>query len=280
MKKAFLLLGVLLTVLSLACSFSVDLPRVETTDDMVLNISEEKPADRGDLSISMGGGRLSIEPGSEKWVSGEILYNVPVWGPEVSRNGSSLSITQETNGNLGLPSDSVKNDWNLKLGDATTDLTIKAGAYEGTLDLSGLPISSIDIADGASKSEITFNHLNPVVMETLTYKTGASQIEIFNLGNANLETFNFDGGAGAYTFDFSGDLQRNMKITINYGLGDVKILIPDGVPARVTVEGGLNNVEFTGTWNVTNNVYSIAGSGPELEFQIKLGLGNLQLIRK
>lgn len=280
MKKEFILIIVALIVLSMACSFSVDLPQVETSADTMLKLSENKPQESGQLSITMGGGRLSIDPGSEEWVTGEIVYNVPMWVPEVNRNGSSLSIGQETKGNLGIPSNKVKNDWSIQLGDVPTEFIMKAGAYEGSLNLGGIPLTSVDIVDGASKSEINFDQLNPVVMQSFQYKTGASQIEINNLGNANLDSFSFDGGAGAYTFDFSGTLQRNMKINVNYGLGDLKIIIPEGVPATITVEGGLNNVEFTGTWNVINNVYSVPGTGPELIFHIKLGLGNLQLISK
>ncbi len=278
MKRALFILLITLMMLSLACSFSVDFPRLETSDDITLNIAEDAPVGEGELTVIMGGGKFSLDPGKEGWVSGQVEYNVPMWAPEIERNGNTLKIAQETSGNLAIPSAKVKNDWSLKLGNVPTDLTIKAGAYEGTLNLGGIPLTSLNIADGASKSDINFDQINPVEMEKLSYKTGASQIKITGLANANLSTFTFDGGAGSYTFDFSGNLQKPMDIQINYGLGDVKIIIPKGIPATISIEGGLNNVEFTGTWNVTDNVYNVAGSGPELVFHIKLGLGNLQLI--
>ena len=48
--------------------------------------------------------------------------------------------------------------------------------------------------------------------------------------------------------------------------------------ANVIVEGGLNNVELEGTWNVSGNEYSLNGNGPQLFIKVKMGLGNLQLV--
>jgi hypothetical protein len=43
------------------------------------------------------------------------------------------------------------------------------------------------------------------------------------------------------------------------------------------VDGGLNNVELKGTWNVSGNEYNLFGTGPLLSFDVKMGIGNLQL---
>ncbi len=282
MKKEIFIMVIVVLITSLACSWSVKLPQVETSDDVSLQVAEDVPTGsaNGELVILMGGGKLSIDPGEQLWVSGNIDYNVPLWTPIVKRDNSKLEISQETKGSLGVPSDKIKNNWQLMIGNYPTDLTIKAGAYQGVLNLGGIPLKSVDITDGASKSDIIFDQLNAEVMKSFSYKTGASQINIENLGNANAENFSFDGGAGSYTFDFSGELQRSMDIKMNYGLGDMKIIIPKGVPATITVDGGLNNVNFSGTWNVSDNVYHVTGSGPELTFNIKMGLGNLQLISR
>lgn len=282
MKKYLLIFAVILLITTMACSFSVDVPKVKTEETKLIELNEAVPVDQesGKLSISMGGGKLMVNPGAESWVTGTIEYNVPIWSPEISRTEESLEISQETEGNFNLPSEKVKNDWNINIGTFPTDLVIKAGAYQGQLQLGGIPLTSVNVTDGASQADIIFDKANPSVMSTLTYKTGASQINLVGLGFANAEMLSFDGGAGSYTFDFSGPLQRDMDVSINYGLGDVKIIIPKGVPAIVTVEGGLNNVELFGTWNIQGNDYELAGSGPKLTFVVKMGLGNLQLISR
>ncbi|PKO15396.1 MAG: hypothetical protein CVU39_10805 [Chloroflexi bacterium HGW-Chloroflexi-10] len=280
MRKTVLIVISILLLTSIACSVSVNVPRVETGSSEVLEINEDYPQDveTAKLTVIMGGGTLNISAGGNPWVSGTIETNVPIWQPEINRRSDSLEITQQTKDNFGLPDDKVDNEWNLQIGDYPTELIIKAGAYQGKLDLGGIPLTNLEISDGASQADITFESLNPVVMQDLRYKTGASQINLEGLGNANFEEMSFEGGAGSYTLDFSGDLQRDADIDINYGLGDVKIIFPKGTNARIQVEGGLNNVELQGSWNIDGDEYILKGNGPLLDFRIKMGIGNLQLI--
>jgi hypothetical protein len=87
----------------------------------------------------------------------------------------------------------------------------------------------------------------------------------------------FDAGAGNYTLDFSGDLQRDATITIDTGLSNVTLLIPEGIDATVTVEGGLANVSAGSNWTRVGDVYTQAGASPSLTFVVKIGAGNLTL---
>ncbi len=280
MNKRILIVLTIILLTSLACSFNVDVPKVSTENEQVFTINQPIPDDReaSELEIAMGAGRLNISGGSEEWVSGEINYNVSLWDPEIYSKANGIKISQETKSQIGIPDNKVVNDWNIQLGDHPTDLEINAGAYQGDLDFSGVPLTRLSISDGASQGKVRFDSLNPVEMSSLHYATGASQVDLIGLANANVENIYFDAGPGSYTLDFSGDLQKDTKVEINYGLGDLKIIIPKGVPVLIIVEGGLNNVELRGTWNVLGNEYSLDGSGPQLTFDITLGLGNLQLI--
>lgn len=267
---------------SLACSFNVNLPKITTNDETIFEINENIPEDQdsSSLTISMGAGKLDVSGGSDQWVTGKIKYNVTLWNPKIQYVSSGIRIYQDTKNQVGIPDEKVINEWNLNLGNHPTDLEINAGAYQGNIDLSGVPVTKLRVSDGASQATIKFNSLNPVEMSSLHYSTGASQISLLGLGNANVDQVIFDGGPGSYTLDFSGDLQRDTDVEINFGLGDVEILIPTGVPANVIVEGGLNNVELDGTWNVSGNEYSLNGDGSQLFIKVKMGLGNLQLVSK
>jgi hypothetical protein len=282
MNKKIIVVIIIIMLTSLACSFNMNAPKVTTEKETVIKLNEAVPQNQenSDLEIGMGAGRLNIIGGSNEWITGEIKYNVPIWNPNISKTSNGIRIIQETKNQIGIPDDNVLNDWNIILGDHPTNLEINAGAYQGNLDLSGIPLTNLRISDGASQSNIRFDTLNPVSMTSFYYSTGASTVDFEGLANANFENLVFEGGAGSYSLDFSGDLQRDTDIEITYGLGDVKIYIPNGVPAYVIVEGGLNNVELRGTWNVSGNEYSIEGSGPQLFFTVKLGLGNLQLISR
>ncbi len=282
MKKIILYPLTILILVSLACSINITVPRIDTGETETLTINESPPNDAqtGDVTIEMGGGKLNINGGGDTWVSGTVLYNVPLWNPEVIRRSDSIKITQETKDRVGLPDEKVINNWDITLGDYPTNLLITAGAYQGELDLTGIPLKNLEVRDGASQADLVFYDYNPVVMQDFIYKTGASQISIEGLGYANFEEMNFDGGAGSYTLDFSGQLQQDTDVYINYGLGDVKIIIPASTAAVIYVEGGLNNIELSGTWNVDGTEYRNNGSGYTLNIQIKMGVGNLKLINQ
>ncbi|MHB8112364.1 MAG: toast rack family protein, partial [Bellilinea sp.] len=245
-----------------------------------LDINEPVPTDLAGarVEIEMGAGKLNVAGGARGLVEGTITYNVFGWTPEVTRSDGSVGIQQGRLEDIKIPNKDVVNDWGLLLGAFPTDLEISAGAYEGLIDLSGVALTNLKITDGASKATVEFNSLNPVTMDSFSYKTGASQVKIYGLGNANTSQFTFDGGAGDYTLDFSGTLKQDLAVNVTSGVSKIEIIIPENVPARVTVSGGLNNVSPSGTWSITGSVYEKTGTGPRIDITIDMGVGSLDLI--
>lgn len=275
-KIAFLAL-VALTLM--ACSFSVNVPSVDTGVTNTFEISE--PAltgvDVNQVTIEMGAGTLGIANGASDLISGKVEYNVADWKPEISRSLNRITISQNNSSNVGIPNGDIKNDWNLKFGEAPIDLTLNAGAYEGKIDLSGLSITNLDISDGASKATVQFDTLNPVEMERLSYKTGASDVELLGLGNANTKNIYFDSGVGSYTLDFSGDVQNDIFVRVQSGMSDMTIIIPENVRAEVELTNGLSNVDANGTWTISGSTYKCGTSGPLITINLNMAVGNLNL---
>jgi hypothetical protein len=279
-RYAFFALITILALTTLACSITFNAPEIRTTTGptQAFTVNETAPADPAKLTISMGAGKINLSGGGESFINGEVRYNVEQFKPTITRGQDSVSIKQETENLPSAIGKDVINEWNLKLGTTATALTINAGAYEGDIDLSGVPLTNLKINDGASKAKVMFNSANPEVMEELTYKTGASQVELLGLGNANFKQMTFGGGAGSYTLDFTGKLQQEAKVNISAGVSSIKVTIPASTNCRVEVTGGLNNIEPKGTWNVNDKVYEIRGDGPQLNIRIDMGVGNLELI--
>ncbi len=269
---------------SLACSVDLpDVPRLKTGPTETLTLNEAAPADDivPSVILNMGAGRLDLSGSSESLLSGEIQYNVAEWKPTVTNVAGLVTVTQGDSGdNIGIPESGaqVVNEWTLQLGNVPMNLTVNAGAYDGLLDLSGVPLHSLSINDGASKAEVRFDSLNPEVMETLAYKSGASTVKLVGLANANFTTLTFDGGAGDYTLDFSGALQQDATVKITSGVSNVRIVIPAGMTAQVDVEGAISNVSTEGTWTVNDKHYEVTGSGPTLTITVQIGVGNLTLV--
>ncbi len=281
-KQLFFAIGVL-TLSSLACSFTVNLPSVETIPEKTATINESVPKgiENVVLRLDIGAAEVGIESGSKNLVNGSVTYNVAGWEPKVNWDGDELSIKQETQGIKGLPSTKVTNKWNLKLGGTTpTSLILHAGAYSGKMELGGLPLTSLRIEDGASTNTVSFSSLNTTQMEDFTYNTGASTITLKGLANANFEKMDFSGGAGSYELDFNGDLQRDAEVNIEAGVSTIRIVIPEGTSAEIKVNGEMKNVNTNGTWTVNGSRYSTEGTGPKLEIDVNMNLGSLELVRK
>ncbi|MHB0987109.1 MAG: toast rack family protein [Bellilinea sp.] len=281
MRKIAITLVILVLVgATLACSFTINTDKVKLSETQVLDINEPVPADLAGarVEIDMGAGRLNIAGGAQGLVEGAITYNVFGWTPEVTRDDGSVRIQQGRLEDIKIPNTDVVNDWDLLLGAFPTDLEISAGAYEGLIDLSGVALTNLKITDGASKATVEFNNLNPVVMDSFSYKTGASQVKIYGIGNANTSQFTFDGGAGDYTLDFSGTLKQDLAVNVTSGVSKIEIIISENVPARITISGGLNNVSPSGTWSITGSVYEKTGTGPRIDITIDMGVGSLDLI--
>jgi hypothetical protein len=280
-KNYLLLLMVVLVLASLACTISVPATKIKTAEIETLTVNEAQGDLKTpvDVKIGMGAGKLELSGGADKLIQGEIRYNVPLWRPEVKRLSDRLEVTQKGDNNFsGLPDKDVVNEWKLKLGKTPMNLTLEAGAYDGKLDLGGVPLRDLEIKDGASNVELDFSQPNPEKMRNFIYKTGASKVVLKNLGNANFEDMTVESGAGSYELDFSGNLQNPATVRISSGLSDLTLRIPSGVQCTVSLTGGVNNVNPSGTWTVDEKTYKTKGSGPLLKIKVDMGVGNLNLI--
>ena len=266
---------------SMACGFSVDLPRqVKAGPDIKESITVADPkSDETQLSLSFGAGDLTLSPGAKNLVDGDILYNVKDLKPEIVEDGADIRVKQ---GNFeGIPPfDGMKNKWDLQLGKSEMDLIIESGAYNGEFDLGGLALKSLSINDGAADVNLTFSKPNTVEMSQFDYTTGASDVKLKGLANANFATFVFNSGAGNYTLDFSGDLKRDATVSIDSGLSDLSLVIPEGVNAVVTIDSALADISFSDGWSQKGSVYTQEGEGPRLTVVINMGAGNITITNK
>jgi hypothetical protein len=277
-KKIFIALFALALV-SIACGFQTNFPDAKTPGpDVVDQISATAPDGDANLTLSFGAGKLMLAPGAKKLVEGTATYNIPDLKPEVKTDGGDVSITQGNYQVNGIPVfKDLKNEWDLKLGTAPMSLSINAGAYEGTFDLGGLALKNLTINDGAAQVTADFSSPNKEKLGVLSYKTGASNVTLKNLGNANFGTLIFESGAGNYKLDFGGTFQRDGSATIRSGMSNLTLVIPSGLAVTVKVSSGLSNVQVPTGWSQHGDTYTQEGTGPALTIVIEMGAGNVQI---
>jgi hypothetical protein len=284
-RKMFLIPIIFIAVVSLACSVTFNLPEtnVKTGPSVTETINIPPLADEtaiANLTLGFGAGKLNLTPGSaDALVSGTVTYNVPDFKPVVTTNNTDITIEQGNFKINGLPTlnSKIVNVWDLAIGTSPMNLIIKAGAYEGNFELGGLSLHSLDVTDGASKVSLSFSNPNQVEMTDFKYTTGASDVSIHGLADANVSDVAFSSGAGNYTLDFSGQLQRDMNVSIESGVSSVTIIVPNGVPALVSNESSLVSVSTSGGWEQVGNTYQLSGTGYKINIQTKMGAGSLNL---
>jgi len=288
-RKPLLALSVLAAA-ALACSFNFDLPKISfgtadtgPTQTETIHIPEQTN-DPAVLELHFGAGDLMIGPGAVgSLVDGTATYNVDRLKPTVTQSDSGVilsSVDIDVNDIPFTPLDpgaKLKNTWDLQLGTQPMDLTIAAGAYHAEIDLGGASISMLTVQDGASDVHLDFSQPNRVAMNQFAYSTGGSSVKLTHLANANFETLVFNGGAGDYTLEFSGDLRSDEDVTVKAGLGQVTLIIPDGIPVTFDVSGGLTNVEMQGSFQSGGRAFNQSAPGPSLTIHVEMGAGNLTL---
>jgi hypothetical protein len=281
-RKPLIALLLVIVMVTLACGVTIPV-QVKTGPTVTDEINVPFPESGGNdyvLTLSFGAGNFTLNPGArDALVAGTAIYNVSDFKPKITVNQNIVHVEQ---GNLklgGIPSfeKKVRNDWDFKLADVPIRLSINAGAYTGKYELGDLSLESLTISDGAADVNLTFSNPNHVDMDVFSYNTGASSVKLTGLANAHFAEMKFRSGAGDYSLDFSGDLKFDTSVTVESGLSDITILVPVGMSARLTFEGGLTNVDAQGKWVKESGEYRMQGSGPTLTIKVKMGAGNLTL---
>jgi len=235
------------------------------------------------VDVLFGVGDLEIESGaSDELFSGHFRYNVESWAPEVEHDGDRLTIKQGgTQQDWGIPTGNIRNDWDLKFSpDIPLRMNLDLGAGEGALDFTGLQIEELDLDMGAGDFEIRFDEPNEARMGQITLDTGASKLDVVGIGHAGPEEVTVQGGVGDITLDFTGDWPRSCEARVTSGVGSITLRLPDDVGVRVSVEGGLTNVEASDLRRSGDDYVNDAFGEAEIELQIELttGVGSVRLI--
>jgi hypothetical protein len=284
MVKKFLPVILALALALGACGLRISIPITQkvgpaVTDEFFYPVPAGLTG-AADIHLDFGAGTLHVHGGTEALVTGSATYNIADFKPSLISEGSSVTIQQGDWQLTGIPNmDEIKNEWDIALGNVPINLTIAAGAYKSELELGGLALENLTIKDGAAQAMVTFSSPNTTEMNLLRYETGASNVSLVGLGNANFSSLEFDSGAGNYSLDFSGALTRDGSVNIQSGLSNLTLVIPVGVPAQITVEGGLSNLSHDSNWTRDGNVYRQTGSGHSLTIVVEMGAGNVTITK-
>jgi serine/threonine protein kinase len=263
--------------------FKALMPTVVVTDTVTEEIRVPVPntSEPVELALTFEAGHLVMSPGAEEaLIEGTVTYNVDRLKPEVVTRGHEVSLHPAGSlGLTGLSRTDIQNDWDLQLAAVPLALNITAKGMEGEVELGGLALTELTVGQGAARFDLSFSAPNQVEMEMLEFGGGASSASLTGLANANVRDILFSGGAGSYVLDFSGELQDRIEATVEVGLSTVTIVIPEERAATVSItDGEMANIQARDSWEQQNDTtYILPGTGPEVEIEVQMGPGNLEL---
>jgi len=233
--------------------------------------------------VHFGGGTLEVKPGGDQLLDGEFVYNLDDLEPRIeyqaARGRGELLVRHRADRIRWDPNVEVRNEWRLEFGQRVPlDMSFDVGVSSGTIDLSGLPTTDLDIVAGAADMTIRFDQPNSEQLDTFSVHSGAARLSLLYLGNANMDDLRFDGGLGTYTFDFRGEWQRSAKVHILAGASQVVLRVPQDIGVRIC-PGNVRRGDYDGLVErgdcYVNELYDHADI--QLDVDLDLGLGQLQI---
>jgi hypothetical protein len=238
--------------------------------------------------IDIGAASIDLRRGA----SGDILNARVEYNPEEVRTDISYDrkgdrgevyLVSERR-DKGLDLDEEDNHWDLEIGDQIPiSFEVDVGACDGEFDFTGLRVDGLDMDVGASSIGVDFRKPNSERISKIRIEAGASKLEMSGLGNANFEKLGFDGGVGDFSLDFSGDFDHRAQVSVDVGLGSLKILVPHDAGVQIRSSSSclsslsIDQHDFE---EVEDDLYESDNFGKaakELLFDIDLGLGSVEV---
>lgn len=166
--------------------------------------------------------------------------------------------------------------------DAELLLQVRMGAVDAVLELGGLQLAELDLSTGASRSQVRFGEVNRGDCRRARLQAGAAELTVEGLGNSNCREITVEGGVGRATVDFTGEWRVDARARLNMAIGGVRLVLPEGVGVRLTMDrflasfqpSGLSRVEGSSAYQSAN--YDTAER--TLEIAVSSTLGGVEVV--
>ncbi len=184
---------------------------------------------------------------------------------------------------------SVKSsEWFLLFGDSVPmDMDINISAAKAKADFTGLPIRSLELGCGASRTEILFKASNPIEMDRLEIDAGASDLAVIGLGHARVKKIEINGGAGRFMFDFTGPVEHLLgtRAEIELGMASAEVILPRDLPVILDVpDSWVTSIEMPPTFYKKEEALwyspSVRNKDTAFRLHVEAGFGKVRFVER
>jgi hypothetical protein len=181
-----------------------------------------------------------VSGGAEKLLEADFNYNVARLKPEVAYADGKLAIRQPDIEGLPVLQNitDFRNEWGLRLSDKVPmDLSVIVGGGSSDLQLSGLPLTRLDINQGAGISTVDLSGGWARDLD-VTIETGAADITVrlpknigarveVDAGPATIEATGLRRDGNVYTNDAYGVSEVTLDVEMEAGIGRINLEVEE-----------------------------------------------------
>jgi len=268
------------------CGYDRGMPPEMTSMTQTRPLEKEKSLESS-IHYDVGSLEITGDRGPSALYSVDLEYDRSSYTPDVQYDSVSggaegrLSLNLRSIHKVGRRIGTQSNRMRVAFANSIPlNLDVATGVGESRLSLSGLKLSRMDLAAGVGETKMSAYEPNPIPCESVRLKNGVGNLEAVGLGNLNFRDFEFKGGVGAATLDFTGDWKQNADIRIEVGVGGVVVRIPRDLGVKVEAQkhllSGLQLEHFTqrDSFYYSEN-YDTAAF--RISLRIKTGIGGLKI---
>ena len=196
-----------------------------------------------DVRVQYGAGDLRVGP-----AAGNLLYRMELrhderWTrplSEYDRASGTLRLGVEGTGRRSQRGREGGGHAHVELAPRTPmDLRMEFGAGRAEMELGGMAVRTLELATGASETELRWASPNRVAASQVRIASGASRLRVRGLGNARAERIRFEGGVGETVLEFDGAWSGNADLGVEMGLGAVTLRFPRSLGVRIESRSAL-----------------------------------------
>lgn len=213
-----------------------------------------------DVRVRYGAGRFSVGPADAGILYRmQLRYDEDSFEPVAEFHGRRLELGTESVGrHIRLGGDKNGGEMELMLSrDVAMDLEMDFGAVKADIDLGGLRLTRLEIATGASQTRLDISEPNTEEMSRASLDVGVAEFTVLHLGNLNARVIEVDAGIGDITLDFTGEWQRDARVSVDMGLGSLELRFPRGLGVRLEKDTFLTSFDSEGLVKRGDVYYSL-----------------------
>ena len=160
-------------------------------------------------------------------------------------------------------------------------INLELGVVRAEIDLGGISLIAADIKTGASRSVLRFSSPTTAPCERLHVVMGAAEFKIEGLGNSNCGEMQFEGAAGSFALDFTGEWQHLGETTarIKLGVGALALRFPSHLGVAISLDRFLATFDGSGFTKRGNIYYSTNydAAAAKLRLDINAAFGDINV---